>query len=317
VTTLAVDLGQTESRVLAITATDRTTWRDKGYDPAEGPLGGLQRVIGGALERLGEGSVDTVCAGATGLLGQVPPSLSGLGSRLHDRYGVRRLVVADDAVTSALGATGGSPGVVAAIGTGLVAMGIGLNGKMARIDGAGPLVGDEGSGFWIGQRGLMSAMRSVDGRDLGSPAIRAAAELQYGPLSDLPELLRNSPAPIALIAAFARGVAQLARTGDAIAVDIWRSAGRRVADSLVAAAHRSEQTEPIPYYLIGGVAHSADLLQPGIDPVLAVTGRRWARAAPLGDALDGAAALANNLDWTRPSGVVGEYVASPDHEKSL
>ncbi|MYS50866.1 ATPase, partial [Streptomyces sp. SID6013] len=79
-----------------------------------------------------------------------------------------------DAVTAHAGALGGRAGVVLAIGTGSVAVGIGADGTYARVDGWGPLLGDDGSGARIGTAGLRAALRAHDGRGPATALLDAA-----------------------------------------------------------------------------------------------------------------------------------------------
>ncbi|OEV25161.1 ATPase, partial [Streptomyces nanshensis] len=65
-------------------------------------------------------------------------------------FGVRRLALAADAVTGYAGALGERPGAVVAAGTGMIAMGTDLE-TWRRADGWGHLLGDCGSGAWIGR----------------------------------------------------------------------------------------------------------------------------------------------------------------------
>ncbi|MFC9469290.1 hypothetical protein [Streptomyces coelicoflavus] len=70
-------------------------------------------------------------------------------------------------VSSVAGALGGRAGVVPAIGTGSVAVGIGADGTYARVDGWGPLLGDDGSGARIGSALMAPPTDAVTGA--GSP----------------------------------------------------------------------------------------------------------------------------------------------------
>ena len=48
----------------------------------------------------------------------------------------------------------GEAGILVIGGTGAIALGRGASGRTARAGGLGALLGDEGSGFWIGRRAL-------------------------------------------------------------------------------------------------------------------------------------------------------------------
>lgn len=63
----------------------------------------------------------------------------------------RRVKVIPDVEAAFLGALGDRPGVLILAGTGSIVLGRNARGRWARAGGLGPLLGDEGSAFWIGQ----------------------------------------------------------------------------------------------------------------------------------------------------------------------
>ena len=65
--------------------------------------------------------------------------------------GIRGAVLAHDSTTSFLGALGDARGAVVASGTGVVTFAVGRD-AIARVDGSGHIMGDAGSGYWIGAR---------------------------------------------------------------------------------------------------------------------------------------------------------------------
>ena len=59
---------------------------------------------------------------------------------------------------------GDEPGVVLIAGTGSIAYGVNHDGFAARAGGWGYVLGDEGSGYWIGRQALAAVVREADGR---------------------------------------------------------------------------------------------------------------------------------------------------------
>src|SRR5438477_8507216 len=143
--------------------------------------------------------------------------------------------------------TGAGPGAVGAGGLGPGGVGVGgagpgggvwtFDSAVACVDGWGHLLGDVGSGFWIGRRGLDAALRAHDGRSGGSPLLARLVERDVGPLDRLPEIAARAGAgPVAAIASFSVQVAEAAAEGDDIARYIWLEAAAALADSAVACA---------------------------------------------------------------------------------
>jgi N-acetylglucosamine kinase-like BadF-type ATPase len=138
-------------------------------------------------------------------------------------------------VTSFLGALGGEPGVVLAVGTGAVAIGSDLAGQWRRVDGWGHLVGDLGGGAWIGRAGLVAALRAHDGRRHGSPPLLAELRRQYTDPAALIAGLHDRDDCAARLASFAPAVLAAAGAGDPAAAAIQAEACRHLADTAVAA----------------------------------------------------------------------------------
>ncbi len=67
-------------------------------------------------------------------------------------------------------------GVALISGTGSMAWGRNANGAQTRCGGWGYLLGDEGSGYWIGRQGLQAACRAVDGRGVNTQLVEAFTE---------------------------------------------------------------------------------------------------------------------------------------------
>ena len=73
-----------------------------------------------------------------------------------------RVEVISDAQAALLGAIGEGPGVLVLAGTGSIVVAHDGRGRWTRAGGLGPLVGDEGSGFWLGREWLRTLARRGD-----------------------------------------------------------------------------------------------------------------------------------------------------------
>ncbi|MEW1658023.1 MULTISPECIES: BadF/BadG/BcrA/BcrD ATPase family protein [unclassified Streptomyces] len=246
--------------------------------------------------RAGADRFAAICVGAAGM-GTLGDDLRArLPGALTTAFGIRHLALAADAVTAYAGALGQRPGAVVAAGTGLVALGTDLTptGGWRRADGWGHLLGDCGSGAWIGRAGLEAALRAHDGRPGGSRALLTRAEAEFGPITALPGVLYPRPDRPAVLAAFAPEVARCAAR-DAIAAGIMTDAARHIADSAAAVCPPGPDTAVA---LTGGLLRLGTPLLTPLRAALAerLPGARAQEAAksPLDGALTIAAALATD-----------------------
>lgn len=222
---LGVDLGGTGAR--AVLAEDD---RIVGQAHLEG-VADRVRAVEDLINRLAPSTLDFVAVGSTGfvlrgkeLREKVPP--------LAARYGAREVLLCSDMVSGYVGALGLTSGVVIAAGTGAVALGCDLRGTWKRVDGWGYLLGDHGSGSWIGQAALQAALRFADGREGGSAALLALLHEHFGDPADLVfDLAQRDDRP-AMMAGFVPLVEQ---ADDDVARSILDSAGRQLAHTAQAA----------------------------------------------------------------------------------
>ncbi|MEU1405951.1 BadF/BadG/BcrA/BcrD ATPase family protein [Streptomyces sp. NPDC005728] len=261
----------------------------RGIDPAH-----LMAQLAPLARRLAaDAQVDelgTAVVGAAGFATLGDALRAELPGALVRELGVRTVALAADAVTAYVGALGPRPGAVVAAGTGLIAIGTDLTG-WRRADGWGHLLGDCGSGAWIGRAGLEAALRAHDGRDGGSAALLASAEEQFGPVRALPGLLYPRTDRPAMLASFAPRVADCA-PHDPVAAGILRAAARSMAESAAAVCPASGVPE---------VAFTGGLFKMG-DPLLVPLREELAQRLPHarqvpaeGDPLHGCVRIATEL----------------------
>ncbi|MGA5555286.1 N-acetylglucosamine kinase [Streptomyces lavendulocolor] len=254
----------------------------------------LERLVPaaeGLLERAGAGPLAAVAIGAAGMATLGDELRAVLPRALRRSLGVTSLALAADAVTAYAGALGQRPGAVVAAGTGLIALGTDLSG-WRRADGWGHLLGDCGSGAWIGRAGLEAALRAHDGRRGGSAPLLARVRAVFGPPAALPGLLYPRPDRPAVLASFAPEVARCATEGDPVAAGILAGAARHVAEAAAAVCPGGRDREVA---LTGGLFRMGD---PLLVPVRAELAEHvpHARVVPAaGDPLDGALAVAAAL----------------------
>ncbi|MFH8624434.1 N-acetylglucosamine kinase [Streptomyces vietnamensis] len=247
-------------------------------------------AVAALRERAGAPPVVAAAVGAAGMATLGDELRAELPGAFAEAWGVRRLALAADAVTAYAGALGQRPGAVVAGGTGLIALGTDLT-SWRRADGWGHLLGDCGSGAWIGRAGLEAAMRAHDGRRGGSSALLTRAEKLFGPAAGLPGVLYPRTDRPAVLASFAPEVGRCAAT-DPVAAGILARAGAHIAEAAEAVC----PAEPGALVaLTGGLFKMGD---PLLVPLRAALGELLPQARtvePAGDPLAGAVALASAL----------------------
>jgi N-acetylglucosamine kinase-like BadF-type ATPase len=78
------------------------------------------------------------------------------------------LKITTDAEAALEGAFNGKPGFILISGTGSIIWGKDQNGIISRCGGFGKILGDEGSGYMLGKKGLIAAAKEFDGRGIKS-----------------------------------------------------------------------------------------------------------------------------------------------------
>jgi len=134
--------------------------------------------------------------------------------------------VKNDAIIAFNAATNGEPGVMIIAGTGSVAYGEDGKGNSIRVGGLGPIIGDEGSGYDIGRRGVVSAIKSEDGRDAKTILEDLIKyELKLKKVRDIQVLIYKKGRTREAVASIAPIVKKAADLGDQIALNILKNAG--------------------------------------------------------------------------------------------
>jgi N-acetylglucosamine kinase-like BadF-type ATPase len=192
----------------------------------------------------------------------------------------RRVVVYSDAQVALLGALGERPGMLILSGTGSIVIGRDGRERWARAGGFGPLLGDEGSAFWLGREWLRV---TTQGEDF-FPARR----------------LVRDPHPIARIAALAPAIVARARRGDRRARVIVREGQRHLAVFALTVARRLRLRPPVAASWSGSVA-ADPWFRAGLARAVKRAGLRVRWHPPIADPVTAAAHLAERLTQPRPS----------------
>ena len=265
---VGVDLGGTQIRVLALTD-GRPCGRYQGATTDEDGLGNLLRKLW-KRQHWSARTVAALVVAAKGIWTE--GERRSLAQRLDGLAG--RVLVVPDAQAALLGALDGQAGVLILAGTGSIAVGRDDRGRWTRAGGLGPLLGDEGSGFWLGREWLRAISR---GEDI------------------LPALaLLRSRNPVGRIAALAPGVIRRARRGNRDARRIVSVGQAALAAHIVDIARRLHLSSPVLVSWAGSVLGD-DWYRAGVGRALARAGLRARWVAPARPPVAAAARLAEHL----------------------
>jgi len=264
----------------------------RGWLGAPGPRAALLAQLGEVCGRLPEaGSLTSAGAGIAGYDSAAAEEKDEVSRALRTALPQARVRVASDARTAHLGAFGGEPGALLVAGTGAVALAVDPAGASYRADGLGPVLGDEGSGGWIGREGCLAAARSIDGR--GPPTVLAQrCERTFGVAATrLGALVAASPSPAGLFGRFAPDVLAAWQEGDEQAGRIAGHAAAHLAAAAIAVLRRLV-AQSRRFAVVGGLsAHEA--FAAAVTSHVAAAVPKAVCVPAHGDALDGAALLAS------------------------
>ncbi len=161
--------------------------------------------------------------------------------------------VESDARVALEGAFPGKPGSILIAGTGSIMFGKDSKGKIHRVGGFGRFIGDEGSGYSIGRKGLKELAKSYDGRGKDTLLSKLAGE-KFGltsPETIINEIYKNNFD----IASIAPLVIEAAGKNDEVCLNILTEEYKELALHL-SAMYKKLETDHLNISLIGGIVSS-------------------------------------------------------------
>jgi N-acetylglucosamine kinase-like BadF-type ATPase len=271
----------------------------------------VEKVLHEVIEQaLGERAIrpDAVCVGVAGVDRQEDDRLMrGIMRRLG--LGAQTLIV-NDALIALVAGVGDEPGVVLVAGTGSIAYGVNADRFAARAGGWGHVLGDEGSGYWIGRHALMAAVREADGR--GPATQLTPLILEHFKISRVDGLVRHvyddqmrrqSVHALGPVVDRARG------EGDVVAAEILREAGLELTRAAASVIERlGMRGQPFQTVLSGSMFRLIPWLADDVIRRLAEVAPRSAVSRLLAEPARGAVHLA--LAKARGSVRVPPYIQS-------
>jgi len=129
--------------------------------------------------------------------------------------------ITSDGEIAVLGAYAGEPGIVVIAGTGSIIYGLKENGDTVRVGGWGPILGDEGSGFWIGLKALQAIIKTEEGRCTNTSLSNILMNsFNINNLKELVSFVYQDKLPREKIASLAPLVIEAMANGDQVAKQI-------------------------------------------------------------------------------------------------
>jgi N-acetylglucosamine kinase-like BadF-type ATPase len=202
----------------------------------------VEKVLHGVIDQaIGDRAIlpSAVCLGVAGVDRPeddrtVRAIMRRLGFRTHT-------LVVNDALIALVAGVGDEPGVVLIAGTGSIAYGVNDAGYASRAGGWGFVLGDEGSGYWIGRQALAAVVREADGR--GPRTLLTSLVLEHFALTRVDGLVRavyDNGLKRHAVAALGGVVERARAAGDVSAAEILHKAGEELAGAAASVITRLE-----------------------------------------------------------------------------
>lgn len=236
---LGMDVGGTATRVLVIDATGRR--RGAGLAGGGNPTAHqretwartMSEALSQALTASGPVEVGSVVAGVAGGGTLAESDAASFEQIIRSQVGRRcRIQVTGDMDIAFAAGTPEPDGTVLVAGTGAGAAAISGRMLVTMADGHGWLLGDSGSGFWIGREAVRAALAALDGRGLATGILPLVIEALLGrdwPTTDARRTCLqivqavHDGVPVEL-SRLAPLVSQCAAKGDQVAIEIAHGA---------------------------------------------------------------------------------------------
>lgn len=142
--------------------------------------------------------------------------------------------------------------------------------NMDAIGGWGYVIGDDGSGTWIGRQAIRSMLRVLEGiepeNSLMHPMIRNISHCRKP--DDLVGFILSSPAPGQQLGNFCKVVNEAATEGDVLARDILREAGRILGESVLKMKQKHHLGDDESVCTVGSVFERCTAMREGFEDYL-------------------------------------------------
>ncbi len=258
---LGVDGGATKTLAAVLDLQERTLHvghAGPSNEDAVGASAAVGALLGAAEDAIAAAGISSEQLGAAVLAvaGTDTASVTGhVRAARSDAW-----IVVNDVVGAWATATGGAPGVAAISGTGSNVFGVGEAGRSWRAGGWGHVLGDEGSGYWLGVESIRAALRD---REASGPQTglgeAACAFFQTKSIEALASLVYSKPLTKGEIAGLAIETARLAENGDEVACELFERGADALGGQIVAVIEQAGLEGSFPVGLIGSAYKAGEV----------------------------------------------------------
>ncbi|GAA0486080.1 N-acetylglucosamine kinase [Salinibacillus aidingensis] len=180
---------------------------------------------------------------------------------------IEKIIVENDALSTLIGATNHTPGVLLASGTGSIAFGHDGKGNYVRSGGWGHILGDEGGGYWIGKAAIQSILKMYDGR--GPKTMLSDLVLNHFGFKDHEELydwVYGSDFTVNSVGELAKIVEEAFCLGDKVSEKILESATHELSQLAFGVIRKLNiSNQPLQILFLGGVLQNNEYIKKRVE----------------------------------------------------
>jgi glucosamine kinase len=255
---LAIDAGGTKTRCLLADETRvlgrAVTGSVKLMRVGEAEASSRLRTMLAEVARAADVNLADVTQTCIGIAGYTIEAVREWAEREIAQVVGGELLISGDEEIAFDGAFRGGPGILVVAGTGNNVMGRAADGAIYTAGGWGPVLGDEGSGFWIAQEALRAGFWARD-RGIATNLLTEIGDFwKLKTIGEIVEMANARPGPD--FPALTPVVVKCAEAGDELAIAVLERAGVELAELISLVALKMNESGPqdeIQVAYIGGV----------------------------------------------------------------
>jgi N-acetylglucosamine kinase-like BadF-type ATPase len=259
----------------------------------------LRKLLRDAMDASGVSHVEAVSAGVASA---TMPGVKEWIIAIFREFGIKKSEVVGDEVIALDAAFQGGAGILQIAGTGSNCIGRTATGDRESVGGYSSVLGDEGSGYWIGLHAIRRALRAYDA---GEPSMILQRVSEVWGTSTLEELVNFGNAlPGPDFAALAPVISSMAEEGDRVATGVLLQAADDLAETILLVRRKLRQrhglVEEVPVAWTGSVLEHMGMVRGRLAEALRLAAPNMPFAQEGVVAVEGALWRAQNLMQSIP-----------------